>query len=72
MSWADKAELVDKAEPADKTELEASTEEIIIVETFADLERTKTLKELKEMCLARGLSNVGKKSDLAKRLVSSV
>lgn len=35
------------------------------------LERNKTLKELKDMCTEKGLSNVGKKAELAKRLVEA-
>lgn len=35
------------------------------------LERNKTLKELKDMCTEKGLSNVGKKAELAKRLAEA-
>ena len=34
----------------------------------SELERTKTLKELREMCASLGLPPTGKKGDLAKRI----
>lgn len=56
-------------------ETDDDDEEIItIVEqavplSASELERKKTLKELKDMCVEKGLSNLGKKAELAKRLV---
>ena len=36
--------------------------------TVEDLERTKTLKQLRDMCTELGLPNNGKKGDLARRI----
>ena len=46
-------------------------DDVIEVELTADLlERTKTLRQLKDMCTERNLVNTGKKSELAARLLA--
>lgn len=46
-----------------------SREDDIVVSTSHDLERTKSLRQLRDMCIEKGLSDKGKKSDLAQRLM---
>ena len=64
------------AAPAEEEEaaLEGAAQgddDVIEVELTADvLERTKTLRQLKDMCTERGLVNTGKKSELAARLLT--
>lgn len=66
-------DVAEDAVPIVETHLPDMEDVITIVETptSTDLERMKTLKELKDMCASRDLSVHGKKSDLAKRIVSS-
>lgn len=46
-------------------------EEVVVDEqTAEELERTHTLKQLRDMCTERGLPSNGKKGELAKRLVA--
>ena len=45
------------------------SEDIVV---WADLERTHTLRQLRDMCAARDLPSSGKKSDLVKRLHAHV
>lgn len=66
----------EEEEVADDPMEEEEEDVITIVETPIPitanlLERSKTLKELKDMCTEKGLSNVGKKAELAKRLVEA-
>jgi hypothetical protein len=64
----------DEAEPPDATDDPASGAEspsdIVVGVSQAELERTRTLRELRDMCSAQGLPTTGKKSDLARRLVA--
>ena len=47
---------------------EPKEEEAAPREEEEDWERTKTLRQLREMCTARGLASTGKKSELVARL----
>ena len=47
-------------------------DEIVIPVGAEELARTKTLRELRDMCADRGLSSAGKKSALVDRLLSSM
>ena len=75
---AEEAPTAAKAEQApaaavgvDEKALVSTEEEDVIVVESESLERTKTLKQLRDMCVDRGLPSNGKKSDLIERLVSS-
>lgn len=46
-------------------------EDVTIVVLNEDISRSKTLKELREMCVARGLPSNGKKSELVDRLTGT-
>ena len=56
------------SEPKDDSE---HTQDVVIKEDASTLEQTKTLKELKDLCVARGLPTNVKKYDIAKRLAES-
>lgn len=58
------SEKTTSEETAEETTEEATTEEA----TAEDLERVKTLKELRDLCTKEGLSTAGKKGDLARRI----
>jgi hypothetical protein len=47
---------------------EAPPADDALILSAEDLERTKTLRQLRDMCAARGLPNTGKKSELVTRL----
>ena len=52
-------------------DVEAATkEEAAAAVDVEDLERTKTLRQLRDMCSARGLSSTGKKGELVQRLMA--
>ena len=56
--------------PEDGELPEVSPNESVEAVTAEELERTKTLKQLREMCLERNLSAAGKKGELARRLMA--
>ena len=55
----------EEAAPEANTASSEASNEIIVYE---DLQRTKTLRELKEMCLERSLPTHGKKMELVRRI----
>ena len=57
--------------PEDATEAPEDDSDKVVFLSAKDLERTKTLRELKDLCADRNLSNVGKKGELAARLVAA-
>ena len=60
-----------KVKAAALAEAAKTDDDVIEVELTADLlERTKTLRQLKDMCTERNLVNTGKKSELAARLLA--
>ena len=55
-------------------EEEEDAEEVTVEvtgETVEELKRTRTLRQLKDLCASMNLSNVGKKDELAARIVAA-
>ena len=63
------------AVPADAPAAESDDEAEVTVQvsapTVEELKRTRTLRDLKDLCTELGLSNAGKKEELASRIVAA-
>lgn len=53
----------------DRAEETASTDVVVVEADPYEMERTHTLRQLKDMCAERGLLATGKKRELVERLV---
>ena len=60
-----------ESQPTAPTEEPADGCEVEVLETAVDLKRNKTLRELKDMCTELRVSNVGRKDELAMRIIEA-
>ena len=59
--------------PSESATTEQASEDDVVIEFDAELlRRTKTLRQLRDMCKERGLPDHGKKNDLVERLVAAL